>query len=157
MPNFQVHARYLFHIRLRTILLKSAASFSIRYPNVPCYFFCVNDTEIKQTARRIIWQGNNDCTLVLYLKRLFRILWQKKSWKSTSSTVVTKLGRTCNPFSIPFFSLISRDMIPLHTTLNSWDDDSLPSWSDWPCRSNHNTRDLSHLHAMCIKFASYQS
>jgi hypothetical protein len=56
MPNFQASAQILFNIRLRPILLRSAASFIIWYPNVPCFWFWFSDTDIKQTARRIVWE-----------------------------------------------------------------------------------------------------
>jgi hypothetical protein len=48
----------MFHIMLRTILLKSAISFFISYPNVPCYLFWVSGADIKQTARRFffVWE-----------------------------------------------------------------------------------------------------
>jgi hypothetical protein len=56
MPIFQARARIIFHIRSKPILLKSAASFFIWYPNVPCSLFSVSGTDIKQTARRIVWE-----------------------------------------------------------------------------------------------------
>ena len=55
IKNFQEHAQILFNIRLKPFLPKSAASFFIWYPNFPCYLFSVCDTDIKQTARRIVW------------------------------------------------------------------------------------------------------
>jgi hypothetical protein len=55
MPNFQARSQLLFHIMLRTILIKSVASFFIWYPNVSCYLFWVSDTDMKQTARRLIF------------------------------------------------------------------------------------------------------
>ena len=56
MPNFQARAQIQFHIRLRPILVESVASCFIGYPNVPCYLFWVGDTDIKQTARRTVWE-----------------------------------------------------------------------------------------------------
>jgi len=56
MPNFQAGVQTLFNIRLRPILLKSASSIFIWYPNVPCYLFSVTDRDIKRTARRIVWE-----------------------------------------------------------------------------------------------------
>jgi hypothetical protein len=46
----------IFNIRLGLILLKSAVSFSIWYPNFPCYLFSFSDSDFKQIARRIIWK-----------------------------------------------------------------------------------------------------
>jgi hypothetical protein len=56
VPNFQTRAQIIFHIMVRPFLLKSAAPFFILLFNVHCYLFSVSDTDIKQTARRNVWE-----------------------------------------------------------------------------------------------------
>jgi len=41
---------------LRPIMHKSGASFFIWYPIVPCYLFWDSDRDIKQTARKSVWE-----------------------------------------------------------------------------------------------------
>jgi hypothetical protein len=55
IPKFQ-KKKSLFHIMLSPIQLKCAPSFFIWCPNFPCYLFSVCVPDIKQTARRNVWE-----------------------------------------------------------------------------------------------------
>jgi hypothetical protein len=54
MQNFQSRAHAIFYIRLRQILIKSAAFLVIWYPNFPSYVLYISNNFIMQTAPRNI-------------------------------------------------------------------------------------------------------
>jgi len=61
MPKFQARTQTLFHIRLRSILLKSTASLFIWCPKIPRYCFSVSYTAITQNSGRKILRFGKKC------------------------------------------------------------------------------------------------